>query len=641
MIRPKCNTLSAVSVLAAVIFSFGAHAVEIKDAASSSQSYQEVTVNVDPETSARGAAVWAAMCARCHEQNVPRAPQRYTLEQLTPDTILAAMTTGPMKEVAAEIQPADQVAIAEFLTRRKLEPIDAMAAGKMCEGDALRFDLDAPPQLSNWGFDGASSHYLPPSVAKLGVAQLNNLELDWAFSYPGATRARSQPAIAAGAIFVGSHRGIVYAFDLETGCVRWKFQASSEVRNAIIIESWDAGDATANPKLFFGDVTGHQYALAAFTGELVWSKVMDAHPALTLTAPSALVGDTLYVPLSSLEEGSAISPGYACCSFRGGIVALNPKTGEEYWRRYFLPKSELRGVNAGGSPRYGPAGVPVWAGLAFDGDLMLVGTGDDYTDPASEYSDAIIALNRHNGDIVWVHQARAGDVWNGSCEEVVKYNCPDDSGPDWDYGAGPVVATAKSGKKVVLAGDKGTVVVAIDLQTGEPLWRNKVGRGGVVAGINFGIATHNGLVYVPVSDVPDGRKYDTPANPGLFALDVETGEFVWQAPALDDNCAGRPGCYPGYSAAISVTDDFILAGSNDGYLRAFHPKTGELIWQFDTTAEFAAVDGSLARGGSIGGGQAPLVIGDRVIVNSGYAFAGKMPGNALLVLKPTPKQTEH
>ncbi len=31
--------------------------------------------------------------------------------------------------------------------------------------------------------------------------------------------------------------------------------------------------------------------------------------------------------------------------------------------------------------------------------------------------------------------------------------------------------------------------------------------------------------------------------------------------------------------------------------------------------------------------RAPLIVGDRLIVNSGYAFAGKMPGNALLVLK--------
>ena len=68
-------------------------------------------------------------------------------------------------------------------------------------------------------------------------------------------------------------------------------------------------------------------------------------------------------------------------------------------------------------------------------------------------------------------------------------------------------------------------------------------------------------------------------------------------------------------------------------LRAFDIDSGEVLWEFDTTQAFTAVDGRIAQGGSIGGGQAPLIIGDRLIVNSGYAFAGKMPGNALLVLK--------
>ena len=77
----------------------------------------------------------------------------------------------------------------------------------------------------------------------------------------------------------------------------------------------------------------------------------------------------------------------------------------------------------------------------------------------------------------------------------------------------------------------------------------------------------------------------------------------------------------------------MLAGSNEGWLRAFDIDSGEVLWEFDTTQPFIAVDGRIAQGGSIGGGQAPLIVGDRLILNSGYAFAGKMPGNALLVLK--------
>lgn len=628
------NIVRAAGLLLQGCLAASALAVDTIAKTANSDAYSEVTANVDAETAARGGVVWGAMCARCHEQNVARAPQRFILEQLMPESILEAMRTGPMKEVARDIAHEDRIAIAEYVTKRKIEPIDAMDSGVMCQEDALIFDRAAPPSLANWGFDSGSTHYIGADTASLTAEQLSDMTLDWAFAYPAATRARSQPAIAGGALYVGSHSGIVYAMDLESGCVRWKFQASSEVRNAIVVEPWASGDTSANPKVFFGDITGHQYALEAFSGKLLWSKMMDDHPAVTLTAASALLEDTLYVALSSLEEGSAISPSYPCCTFRGAIVALDPESGDEKWRRYFIEPSTERGKNGVGVPSFGPAGVPVWAGLAFDGDVMLVATGDDYAEPASLRSDAVIAVNRHTGEIIWVHQTRHGDVWNGSCEELEKPNCPEESGPDWDYGAGPVVATTKAGRKIVVAGDKGSVVVGIDLATGENLWQNKVGRGGVVAGINFGIATHNGVVYVPVSDVPDGRSYDTPANPGVFALDAQTGEFIWKAPSKEDMCHGRPGCYPGYSAAITVTDEFVLAGSNDGYLRAFDTKTGDLLWQFDTTQAFTTVDGATAQGGAIGGGQAPLVIGDRIIVNSGYAFAGKMPGNALLVLKP-------
>lgn len=388
---------SSLPVFMGLCHLFAAHhamGIDTQQTKSNSDTYEEVTLNIDPEVAVRGKAVWDANCSRCHDNNVPRAPHRFTLEQLVPETILGAMTVGPMQELAKHLTADEKIAVAEFVTRRKLDPMDAMQAGQWCEAPEMQFDFGATPQLHNWGFDAASTHYIGPELAKLTAEELPSLEVDWVFAYPTATRARSQPAIAGGAIFVGSHKGIVYSFDLETGCARWKYQARSEVRNAIVIEPWTPGDKTAAPKLFFGDITGNQYALNAVTGELVWTRRMDDHPGAQLTAASALIGDTLYVPISSLEEGSAISPSYPCCSFRGAIVAMDPATGEEHWRTHFIPPAKPVGVNSAGTPIFGPAGVPVWAGLAFDGDLILVATGDDYTEPASTSSDSIIALDR-------------------------------------------------------------------------------------------------------------------------------------------------------------------------------------------------------------------------------------------------------
>jgi len=599
-------------------------------------AFAEVSQNLDSETEAAGRALYESRCAQCHDANVVRAPQRYILQLSTPEAILSALDEGLMQEVASELSLTEKTAIAEFLTNRKMSGDDVRSAGLACSQAASEFNRAATPAFSHWGFDQEGTHYIGPDIAKVTKAALPTMEMDWAFAFPSAVRARSQPALAGGAVFVGSQSGLVYAFDAETGCTRWQFMASAEVRNAMIVAPWDPADEKVDPPVYFGDVSGNQYAVSAITGELIWRKRMDDHGVATLTAASTLVDDVLYVPISSLEEGAAISADYPCCTFRGAVAALNAGTGEELWRRYFIPPAKEQATNGAGKKLYGPSGVPVWAGMSVDGDLLFVATGDDYTGEGSGVSDSVIALNRHNGEVVWVAQARAGDVWNASCEYAGKINCPDDNGPDWDYGAGPVVATGASGRKLLLAGDKGGLVVGLDPLTGKVLWRNKVGRGGVVAGINFGLAAHGGKVFVPVSDVPDGRTYDEPAKPGLYALDIDTGEFIWKAPA-EDTCNGRAGCFPGYSAAITVLDDYVLAGSNDGYLRAFDTENGAILWEYDTTQAVGAVGDRVAQGGSVGGGQAPIVVGDRIILNSGYAFSGKMPGNALLVLKARPQ----
>jgi polyvinyl alcohol dehydrogenase (cytochrome) len=601
--------------------------------APNSAAYQEVTVPLDPETKAVGGALYAQHCAACHDGNMVRAPQRYVLENVSPSTLLAAMIDGPMREVAADLSLEQKTAVAEYIAERKVSGVNTADAGVACEGAPNHFDLSQTPVFQHWGLDANASHFMPPALAHITQHNINSLELDWAFAYPDATRARSQPAFGGGAIFVGSQSGLVYSFDMRTGCTRWQFQASSEVRNGLTLERWDATAKPIDPLLFFGDLTGNQYAVSALTGELRWKKRIDDHSAATLTAAAELSDGVLYVPVSSLEEGAAIAAGYPCCSFRGAIVALDAKSGDEIWRRHFIPAAEQSGVNAAGTAQYGPSGVPIWAGMAMDADYLYIATGDDYSGDGSETSDAIIALDKASGRTVWVRQARFGDIWNGSCENVDPVNCPEDNGPDYDYGAGPVISEDSKGRRIILAGDKGGVVTAMLAETGESLWKTKVGRGGVVAGVNFGLAAYDGKVFVPISDVPDGRQYDEPARPGVYALDVDNGEYVWQAPAGEDVCLGRPGCYPGYSASISVTADYVLAGSNEGWLRAFDVDNGEVLWEFDTTQAFTAVDGRMAQGGSIGGGQAPLVVGDRLILNSGYAFAGKMPGNALLVFK--------
>ncbi len=613
-------------------------AVEIAAAAAAhgggkaeADSYRDGSANVDPETAAKGQAIYEQVCAGCHEAGVNRAPQRFILSQMTPESIHRALTEGVMQLQSSGLSADEKVAVAEFVTKRKLGTGETAAAPKMCIGDAAAFDRNDTPAFSGWGMDLASTHSVADDLAGITRKNVGKLKLKWAVGFPNALRARSQPMVAAGAVFVGSHNGTVYALDQKTGCARWTFAASGEVRNGIVISPWQKGDATANPLLFFGDLVGNAYAIEAFTGKLVWRQKMDEHQSVTLTASPALYKDTLFIPVSSLEEGAAADPKYPCCTFRGSLVAVDSRTGEHKWRTYFAAEAKERGKNSHGTPQFGPSGNPIWNTPSIDEKRrqIYVATGDNYSTPADDMSDAIVALDLDTGKIKWHYQALANDAWNVACSEKDKANCPDEDGPDYDFGAGVVLAKGKDGRDYVMAGQKSSIAYGLDPDTGKLVWKNQVGRGGVVGGIHFGMAASKGRLFVPVSDVPDGKTYDIPANPGLFALDVVTGKYVWKAPSKDV-CNGRDFCHPGYSGAITATDQLVFAGSNDGWFRAYDAATGKILWQDDTTRTVKTLNGTSAHGGSMGGGAGPVVYRGMVYMNSGYGFAGKMPGNVLM-----------
>jgi polyvinyl alcohol dehydrogenase (cytochrome) len=142
------------------------------------------------------------------------------------------------------------------------------------------------------------------------------------------------------------------------------------------------------------------------------------------------------------------------------------------------------------------------------------------------------------------------------------------------------------------------------------------------------------MLFVPVNDVPDGGVHDEPAKPGLYALDMRNGRVLWRAPIDAEACKDRgTQCAPGIAAPVTATGDLVLTGAGDGEIRAYSARSGEQLWQYDTAQTVATVGGGSAHGGSIGGGAGPLVMGGMLIVESGYGFAGRMPGNVMLVFE--------
>ena len=84
---------------------------------------------------------------------------------------------------------------------------------------------------------------------------------------------------------------------------------------------------------------------------------------------------------------------------------------------------------------------------------------------------------------------------------------------------------------------------------------------------------------------------------------------------------------------MSVIPGVVFAGGFDGMLKAYAADSGEVIWSFNTHDRFVSVSGELAQGGSIES-DGPVIHQGHVLINSGYLFGGRMPGNALLVFAP-------
>ena len=261
---------------------------------------------------------------------------------------------------------------------------------------------------------------------------------------------------------------------------------------------------------------------------------------------------------------------------------------------------------------------------------MYVGTGENYSSPADGSSDAIIALSLDDGHMVWTRQMTKGDAWNMACEGEDQANCPPENGPDYDFGAATILVTTIAGNDVLLAGQKSGEVFALDPdKNGEIIWRKKLGRGGIQGGVHFGMTSIGDVLYVPISDFIGGDRWPGEPHPGMYALNINNGDLVWQTPA-QDICEGREFCQPGLSAAATSIPGAIFAGAMDGHLRAYDDSTGVVLWDYDTAQEYTTVSGAKGFGGSLGGASGPVFKDGMLYVNSGYGIYFHMPGNVLL-----------
>ncbi len=568
----------------------------------------------------KSARLFEQNCITCHGNvQSQQAADVNALRRMTPEAIYEVLTTRSTHAQARQLADDERRAIAEYLGGRNFMAANAGDAAKMpnaCRSNPPITSLSAAPAWNGWGVDATNGRFEPAKAAGLAANQVSRLKLKWAFGFPGATSLYGQPTLAAGRVFIGLNNGLVYSLDAATGCAYWSFQAHSGVRNAISIGEVK-GQGTAPFAAYFGDVRANVYAIDASTGRLLWETRADDHGVAGITGAPALFEGRLYVPVASREEAAGISPTYPCCTFRGSVVALNADTGRQVWKTYVIPETpKPTRKNSIGTQLWAPAGGGVWNTPTIDARLhaLYVGTGNTYTEPAAERTDAILAMDLDTGKVLWAVQDTPNDSWLACGTAWGKSeNCPKEMGPDYDFGSSPILRALPNGRRILVAGQKSGMVWGHDPdRNGAVVWKTQLPEKLALGEITFGGAADEQTAYFGVSSV------------GVAAVDLATGARKWVAPVK------AAGPRLGLGAALSAIPGAVFGGGYDGILRGFSTTNGELLWQFNMVQEFQTVNGVAAKGGSMGA-PGPTIAGGLLLVGSGYTFGERgTPGNALL-----------
>jgi len=572
-----------------------------------------------------GRALFEKNCASCHQPgSETRAPLPSALKMLSKEQVLAALETGTMKAQGSALTAVERLALANYLAN--IPALDTGAQGVACPATSAKFSVSpGEANWNGWSVDPANSRFQTTKASGLDREKVTRLKLKWAFAFAGQTVVNSQPTIAGGRLFFGGADGTVYSLDARTGCQYWTFKAPAMVRTAISVEPVGQGRYT----LYFGDIKANVYALDAQAGTLLWQTQVDTHPFARVTGAPALYSGRLFVPVSSVEEVAPHNAKYACCTFRGSVVAIDTKTGKQVWKSYAIPDPPTATrVSSSGTQLMGPAGAAIWSAPTLDlkRKAVYVATGNSYTDPADRHTDAIVAFDMETGGMLWSQQMTPGDGWNFSCINPNKVSCPENPGEDLDFGSSPILKNV-GGRDLLIVGQKSGVVHALDpSQLGKIVWQTRVGRGGALGGVEWGSAADDENIYVALSD-HTSRKPEI--GGGMFALRLATGEKVWNTPAPKPPCLGTPGCSAAQMAAVTVIPGVVFSGSMDGHLRAYETSGGKIIWDYDTLRDYQAINGVKAHGGSLNA-AGPTVAGGMLYVNSGYGMLGGIPGNVLL-----------
>ena len=494
--------------------------------------------------------------------------------------------------------------------------------------------------------DLAGSRFSP--MDQISAANVASLTPRWLFQTGVIDGVSNQttPVVVDGTMYVTDPRGSVYALDAADGRLLWTFDVTALIgggakagyvfRNRGVCYAHGVVYTAAGSFLFALDArTGKPVKTFGTNGQaaVILDVIKERYPDVTAaiqlgywftTAPQIYNG-VIYI--GSTRSESHI-PG-------GHVLAVDARTGKVRWHFNTIPQDgrddgwDIAGPTWVGGERNGGG---IWETPSIDPDLGMIyaAVGNPFGDATRRigtnlFTDSIIALDLQSGKLKWYFQQTHHDVW------------------DYDSGNQPVLFDMTVGGRRLRAlaeASKNGYLYILDRETGKPVhpikempvptanpragdqpWptqpipftasgqpikpvspvypidvpaerlttmtivpqftppqSNHIYSPGTEGGANYApiaFSPRTGLLYVNAVDGP--MRAGRPARGYFSAFDPTTGELRWQQ------------TFDGWGQAGSVVTAgdvvFVGTGSNvAGYLLAYHARTGELLWKFNTGA---------------------------------------------------------
>ena len=552
--------------------------------------------------------------------------------------------------------------------------------------------IPSPDESGDWvraAKDYASTRF--SSLSDIRTDTVSQLGVKFTFSTGATAGHEAAPLVVNNTMYIVTPwPNTLFALDLTQPGAPVKFAFDplplSAAKGVACCDLVNRGAAYADGLVVFNTLDNRTVAVDAGSGELRWERQLgDINRGETMTMAPLIVKDKVIVGNSGGEFG-----------VRGWVAALDLSSGEVVWRAYstgpdkdvligprFKPFYEMDrgtdlGVHTWPPDAWQMGGGTVWGWVSYDAELDLIYYGTSNPGPwnpqqrpgDNKWTAGTFARDPDTGEAVWFYQWSPHDLYDhdGVNEHVLV---------DLPIGGQTrkvLLRPERNGYMYVLDRTTGEVLSAdpfvhitashgVDLKTGRliPVKEKEPVLGKVVREIcpaapgakdwqPASYSPQTGWLYVPHNNlcmdfegVEANYIAGTPyvganvryyAGPGGYRGEVSAWDPIGRKKAwsIKEN-------FPVWSGTLVTAGDVVFYGTMEGWFKAVHARTGELLWQFKTGSgiigqpvSYRGPDGKqyIAILSGIGGWPGTIVVND---LDTRDAMAGIGWGAAMADLK--------